>query len=109
MTSWVRSVSKGVAFGLAGLAIVLGADVAGRQPSGMAAGVSDRAPAFLQPGRCYRLTFPIPGVASYKILEHLDGGWVKAEVDAGPATARREPVWINGAQIVSARDARCSD
>lgn len=66
-------------------------------------------PEFLQPGSCYRLTFPVESPPNYKILEHLDGGWVKAEVDAGSGRAQRRPLWINTAQIVSASEARCAD
>jgi arsenate reductase len=36
------------------------------------------------------------------------GGWIKAEVDAGPASAECEPVWINTTQIIAIRNARCS-
>ena len=40
-------------------------------------------PAFLQAGRCYRFTFPITGAPNWKVLEVLDAGWIKAEVDVG--------------------------
>jgi hypothetical protein len=66
-------------------------------------------PAFLQVGRCYVLTFPIVGAPNWKVVEVLDAGWFKAENDASPASARREPVWINTGQIVTVREARCSD
>jgi hypothetical protein len=65
-------------------------------------------PAFLQAGRCYRFTFPITGAPNWKVLDVLDAGWVKAEVDAGPASARREPVWINIGQLITVHEARCS-
>lgn len=65
-------------------------------------------PAFLQVGRCYRFTFPIAGVPNWKVLDILDGGWVRAEADAGPASARRESAWINTRQIITVRDAQCS-
>jgi hypothetical protein len=65
-------------------------------------------PSFLQPNRCYRLTFSIAGAPNWKVLEVLDAGWIRAEVDAGPASAHREPMWVNTAQIVTARDATCS-
>ena len=66
-------------------------------------------PAFLQAGRCYRFTFPITGAPNWKVLEVLDAGWIKAEVDAGPANARREPAWVNTAQIITVRAAPCSE
>ena len=65
-------------------------------------------PAFVRADRCYRLTFPIAGSPNWKVLEVLDNGWIKAEVDAGPASGLREPVWINTTQIITARDAKCS-
>ncbi|MGH9373910.1 MAG: hypothetical protein ACRD15_20545, partial [Vicinamibacterales bacterium] len=37
-------------------------------------------PAFLQPGHCYRIAFPIEGAPSYKVLELLEGGWMRAEI-----------------------------
>jgi hypothetical protein len=66
-------------------------------------------PAFLQPNRCYRLTFSVAGAPNWKVLELGDHGWITANVDAGPASARRETVWINTAQIITAREARCSE
>jgi hypothetical protein len=63
----------------------------------------------LQTDRCYRLTFSIAAAPNWKVLEVLDAGWVKAEIDAGPPTARREPAWINTAQIITVREARCSE
>jgi hypothetical protein len=65
-------------------------------------------PAFLQPDRCYKFTFAIPGATNWKVIEVLEGGWIKAEVDAGPAAATREPTWINTAQLVTVREGRCS-
>ena len=65
-------------------------------------------PRFMRADRCYRLAFPIAGSPNWKVLEVLDNGWVKAEIDAGPASALREPAWINTAQIITARDAKCS-
>ena len=64
---------------------------------------------FLQPDRCYRLTFAIPGATNWKVREILENGWVKAEVDAGPTATLHEPVWVNTAQLVTVRDAKCSD
>jgi hypothetical protein len=66
-------------------------------------------PAFLRANSCYRLTFAIAGSPNWKVLEVQDNGWIRAEIDAGPASSLREPVWINTAQIITARDARCSD
>ncbi len=65
--------------------------------------------AFLRANRCYRLTFPIAGAPNWKVLDVLDAGWIKAEVDAGPRSAVREPVWINTAQIITVRQAECSE
>jgi hypothetical protein len=64
--------------------------------------------AFLQPGNCYAFTFSIPGVPNWKVMEVLDSGWIRAEVEAGTSTAQRETTWINTTQIVTARVARCS-
>jgi hypothetical protein len=68
-----------------------------------------RVPAFLRATQCYRLTFAIAGAPNWKVLEVLDAGWIKAEVDAGPRSAVREPVWINTAQIITVREVRCSE
>jgi hypothetical protein len=51
----------------------------------------------------------IEGAPAWKVLDVQDGGWIKAEVDAGSASARREPAWVNTAQLVTVREARCSD
>lgn len=66
-------------------------------------------PTFLRANRCYRFTFPIAGAPNWKVLELLDAGWIKAEVDAGPRSAVREPAWINTAQIITVREAVCSE
>lgn len=66
-------------------------------------------PGFLLSGHCYRFTFSIEGTPAWKVLDLLDGGWIKAEVDVGPSSARREPVWVNTAQLVTVRETRCSD
>jgi hypothetical protein len=67
-------------------------------------------PAFIQPNRCYRFTFEISNAApNWKILELAEHGWLKTQIDAGPASAQRETVWVNTAQILTARDTRCSD
>ena len=42
-------------------------------------------PAFLRSGQCYRLTFSVEGAPAWKVLEVLDAGWIRAEVDTGPA------------------------
>jgi hypothetical protein len=92
---------------LAGL-IALGgmAGAATRQSPAAPAGL----PGFLEPNRCYRFTFAIQGAPAYRVLELLDGGWIKATVDAGagPPAPPPQPLWINSAQIVSVREARCS-
>ena len=64
---------------------------------------------FLRANRCYRFTFPIAGAPNWKILNVLEAGWIKAEVDAGPRSAVREPVWVNTAQIITSREAQCSE
>jgi hypothetical protein len=66
-------------------------------------------PGFLQAGHCYRFTFSIEGTPEWKVLEVLDHGWIKAENDLGPSSAMRPPVWVNTAQLVVARETRCSD
>jgi hypothetical protein len=73
------------------------------------AAASPGTPGFLQPGHCYRFTFSIEGTPEWKVLEVQDAGWIKAEVDVGPSSARREPAWVNTAQLVTARETRCSD
>jgi hypothetical protein len=66
-------------------------------------------PAFLRANGCYRFTFPIAGAPNWKVLNLLDAGWIRAEVDAGPRSAVREPVWLNTAQIITVREAACSE
>jgi hypothetical protein len=63
---------------------------------------------FLQPGSCYRIAFPIESPPNYKVLELLEGGWIRAELDAGTAKAQRQSMWINSAQIISLREVGCS-
>ena len=64
---------------------------------------------FLHAGSCYRIAFAIESPPNYKVLELLDGGWIRAEVDAGTAKAQRSSMWINSAQIISLREVRCSE
>lgn len=93
---------------LAAALIIVGATAAqSRQPAVVGSEEASLHPV-LQPGRCYRLVFPIPGAPSYKVLEIGRGSWIKAEVDAGPASVPREPLWINARQIVTMRPAACS-
>ena len=66
-------------------------------------------PAFLQPGHCYRIAFPIEGAPSYKVLELLEGGWLRAEIDSGTARAQRPSMWVNTTQIITLREVRCSE
>ena len=63
---------------------------------------------FLSAGNCYRVAFPIESPPNYKVLEVLDGGWIRAEVDAGSAKAQRPSMWINTSQIISMRQVPCS-
>ena len=86
-------------------AVAAGAAALGLKP---AAAQSQSLP-FLQADRCYRLTFPITGAPNWRVLEVRDDGWIRAEVDAGPAAAKRESVWVNTAQIITVREARCSE
>lgn len=101
---WLRS--AGVLIGIASLFVLVAAGLpeATQTTSGVA-GV----PAFLQPDRCYRLTFSVAGAPNWRVLELVGDGWIKAQIDAGPASAQREIVWVNTAQILTAREARCSD
>lgn len=64
---------------------------------------------FIQAGSCYRIAFPIDGPPNYKVLEVIEGGWVRAEVDAGTAKAQRPSMWINTAQVITLREVRCSE
>jgi hypothetical protein len=66
-------------------------------------------PAFLQTGHCYRIAFPIEGAPSYKVLELLEGGWIRVEIDAGSAKAQRPSMWVNTTQIITLREVRCSE
>lgn len=63
---------------------------------------------FIAVNHCYRIAFPIESPPNYKVLEVPGGGWIRAEVDAGPATAERPSMWINTAQIISMREVACS-
>lgn len=76
-----------------------------QSPDDAASGVAT----FLRANHCYRFTFPIAGAPNWKVLNLLDAGWIRAEVDAGPRSAVREPVWINTAQIITVREAACSE
>ena len=64
---------------------------------------------FLQPGHCYRFVLSVEGTPVWKVLDVLENGWIKAEVDAGPGSAQRESAWVNTGQLVVARETRCSD
>jgi hypothetical protein len=66
-------------------------------------------PAFFEADRCYRLTFTIAAAPNWKVLEVVDGTWIRAEIDAGPASATREPLWVNTALVVTARTAPCGE
>ncbi len=62
---------------------------------------------FLEVNQCYRFTFPIAGAPQWKVLDILENGWIRAEVDAGSASAARESTWVNTAQLITVRPARC--
>lgn len=79
------------------------------EPRSTAAAQASSVPAFIEPGRCYRIAFPIDGAPHYKVLERLDHGWITAEIDAGSGKSQRTPLWINTAQIITMRDVRCSE
>jgi hypothetical protein len=66
-------------------------------------------PAVLQAGKCFRFTFTIAGAPNWKVLEVIPAGWIRAEIDAGPPGTMRETVWVNTAQIVTIREAPCSN
>ena len=90
---------------LAALAALIGFAVGSYTPEAAAQAAR---PGFIQPGSCYRIAFPIDSPPNYKVLEIQDGGWIRAEVDAGPASAERASMWVNTAQIISMREVRCS-
>jgi hypothetical protein len=97
----------GVLTATAGALVLIGVGIgASTQPAAAAAAAP---PGFLQSGHCYRFVFSIEGAPTWKVLDVLDAGWIKAEVDTGPASARREPAWVNTAQLVTASETRCSD
>jgi hypothetical protein len=107
MRRFVASHKGGVLAATAG-ALILGwmnIAVATQSPAAARPG----APGFLQAGHCYRFTFSIEGTPEWKVLEVLDDGWIRAEVDVGPSSAQRQPAWVNTAQLVTAREMRCSD
>lgn len=85
--------------GLIGVAAISNRADAAAQTAGLA---------FLQAGSCYRIAFPIESPPNYKVLEVREGGWIRAEVDAGPAGAQRASMWVNTAQIISLREVPCS-
>lgn len=74
---------------------------------GQAATPSDLG-SFIIVGQCYRLVFSVPGAPDYKVRRLLAGGWIEAEVDAGPPSADREAVFVNTSQVITARQRRCS-
>jgi len=96
----------GLLAAMAGVLVLLGASVPVTTQSTTVGPA--KVPEFLRASRCYRFTFPIAGAPNWKVLDVLDAGWIKAEIDAGPASALREPVWINTALIITARETRCS-
>ena len=70
--------------------------------------VSAQGIGFIAPNSCYRIAFPIESPPNYKVLEVRESGWIRAEVDAGPASAQRASMWVNTAQIISMREVACS-
>ena len=71
-------------------------------------GVAAQSTGFIAPNSCYRIAFPIESPPTYKVLEVLDGGWIRAEVEAGSPRAERASMWVNTAQIISMRQVPCS-
>ena len=104
--STIRTAAAGLT--VAGMIAAAGAAASFTAPVASVHGEA-QAPEFLEPGRCYRMAFSIEGPPNYKVLERARNGWVRGEVDAGPASAQRQSMWINTAQIVTARETRCSE
>ena len=102
--TWIRTA---FAITFATILAVLAAYVPGRTQSNAIA--PSGVPAFLRPNNCYRFTFAVVGAPNWKVIEVLDHGWVRGEIEAGSASAVREPVWINTAQIITVREAKCGD
>ncbi len=94
--------------GALAVAIVAAASASSSGRTSGSAGDLQVTAGFLEPGHCYRMAFPVDGPPNYKVLDRLEGGWVRAEVDAGPASAKRTPMWINTTQIITAREVECS-
>ena len=94
---------------IAGLCVVIATVWTSTTATTQSSGDRTTDAAFLRANRCYRFTFPIAGAPNWKVLDVLDAGWIKAEIDAGPRSAVREPVWVNTAQIISVRAAQCSE
>jgi hypothetical protein len=105
---WLFEWLPGFAVGALGLVVLLGSGPSEARQTTPPAGPSG-VPSFLQPQHCYRFSFVAQAAPHYKVVEILDHGWIRAEVDAGPPSPRREPVWINTAQIIAVRTARCSE
>jgi len=103
-----RAMKRALTAVLAAAIVVAGAAASSRRGAAMAQTPGTALP-FLQPDHCYRIAFTIDGAPNYKLLELLDGGWIKAEVDAGSAKAQRQSFWVNSAQIVTIRETRCSE
>ena len=106
MKQGVTKVRTGFVMAFAVLA-VLATYVPGSTQSAITA--ASGVPAFLRPNSCYRFTFAVVGAPNWKVIEVLDNGWVRGEIESGSASALREPVWINTAQIITAREAKCGD
>lgn len=102
--TWIRT---GLVVALATIVTMLATGVPSQTQSNI--GAASGVPGFLRPNSCYRLTFSIAGAPNWKVIEVLDHGWVRGEIEAGSASAVREPVWINTAQIITAREAKCGD
>jgi hypothetical protein len=97
-----------IVVGLA-LAVLVGVRATPSSETRQSAPDVDGVPSFIQVNRCYQFAVQTPVVTRYRVLAHLDDGWISAESDVGTSPAQRDRVWINTTQIISAREARCSD
>lgn len=89
--------------------LLAGTALLARRAPGAAQPAPGTIPDFLRVGQCYRIAFTIDSAPSYKVLEVRDDGWLKAEVDAGSAKAKRQWFWVNVSQIVTVRDMPCGE
>jgi hypothetical protein len=106
MKTFLESHKRSVLTAASGTLILIGMSI-GASTRSTAAAAPAGAP--LLPGHCYRFVFSVEGTPAWKVLDVVENGWIKAEVDAGPGSAQRESAWVNTGQLVIARETRCSD